>query len=61
MLQHLSYFRRCPASSKTSSEFLNGVGREEKGDLDDKRVLSCRQDNPEVAIMAPSVGTLNQF
>ena len=35
------------------------VGQEDKGDWDDKRVLRRRQDKPDVAVLASSVGTLN--
>ena len=39
---------------------MTGVGRADKGDLADKILLCCRQDDPEVDIMAPDVGTLNR-
>ena len=29
-------------------------------DLDDERLFCCRQDEPEVAVLAPSVGTLDK-
>ena len=39
--------------------FLTGVGQAEEGDLVDEKILCCRQDKPEVAVMDPSGGALD--
>ena len=38
---------------------LTGVGQSDEGDLADKRALCCHQDEPKVAVLAPSTGTLD--
>ena len=38
---------------------LTGVGRADEGELTDERVLCHRQDDPEVAVLAPNAGTLD--
>ena len=47
----------CPRQNGGSS---TGIGRVDKGDLADERILSHNQDDPKVAIMAPSAETLGQ-
>ena len=36
-----------------------GVSRADEGDLADKRILRCRQENPKMAVLSPSVGTFD--
>ena len=39
---------------------MTGDSRADKWELDDERILHRCQDNPKVAVLAPSMGTLNQ-
>ena len=38
---------------------FNWAGWEDEGGFSGERVLSCCRDNPEVVVLAPSVGTLD--
>ena len=40
---------------------LTGVGWSDEGDLSEKRILRHCQDEPNVNVLAPCVGTLNQI
>ena len=36
------------------------IGREEEWNLTDKGILSCNQDDPNVAVLDPAIGTLDR-